>query len=50
MRNVNALMKDGRKVVLVSFLHDPDEARFIEHKLETHLGIADEPVEGEEVR
>ena len=50
VRNVNALMKDGRKVVLVSFLHDPDEARFIEHKLETHLGIADEPVEGEEVR
>jgi hypothetical protein len=49
VRKVNALMKDGRKIVLVSFLHDPDEARFIEYKLESYLGITDHAVAGEEV-
>jgi hypothetical protein len=49
VRSVSALLKDGRKITLVSFLHDADEARFIESKLESHLGIADLPVEGEEL-
>lgn len=44
---VNAYLKDGERRSLVTDLHDPAEALFVEKKLENFLGITDRPIEGE---
>lgn len=48
---LNAIMRDGRKVVLIkSFEHpDPDIAKFVERIIEDQLRIKDQPVMGEVV-
>lgn len=42
-----ALLKDGRKLDLVSSLDSPDIAVFLEQQIETWLKITDQPVAGE---
>lgn len=42
-----ALMKDGRRVSVLTGLGRSDEVLFIEQQLEQHLGIVDQPVAGE---
>lgn len=42
-----ALMRDGRRIKLVSSMDTPEQALFLEQKIERHLGIADRPVAGE---
>ena len=44
---LSAISTDNRKIKLLSGLNSPDEARFLEHKIEEQLGIRDRPVEGE---
>lgn len=44
---VNAVLKDGRSVKLVSVSLERKQALYIEQKLEEKLGIADQPVSGE---
>lgn len=44
---VSAVLRDGRKLPLVRGLPEPDQALFIERRLEEHLGIDDAPVAGE---
>ena len=43
---VNALLKNGQEVKLVS-LTRPEQAAFIEQRIESHLGITNRPVQGE---
>lgn len=45
--SVNVVTPDRRKIELVKSLSGQDQARFLEYKIETVLGIADERVEGE---
>ncbi|WP_394824030.1 hypothetical protein [Pendulispora albinea] len=42
-----ALLTDGRRVLLVPRLPNRDQARFLEHAIEMHLGMVDIPVDGE---
>jgi hypothetical protein len=42
-----ALLRDGKKKVLLSGLDSEDKARFLEARLEAVLGIVDRPVAGE---
>ena len=42
-----AVTREGRKEVLVRSLESPDQARFLEARLEAALGIVDRPVDGE---
>lgn len=42
-----AALKDGKKLKLVSGLHEADQALFLEQEIERHLGIRDQPVAGE---
>lgn len=44
---LNAITRENKKITLLSSLTAPDQVRFLEHKLEEHLGITDVPVEGE---
>jgi hypothetical protein len=44
---VCAVMRDGRKQVVLKGLESADEARFLEHSLERALRIQDRPVAGE---
>ncbi len=44
---VNAALRNGGKLKLLSGLNEVDQALFIEEKLEHHLGIRDRPVRGE---
>ena len=44
---LNAITRGNKKIALLSNLTAPDQVRFLEHKLEEYLGIADIPVEGE---
>ncbi|HAM36277.1 MAG TPA: hypothetical protein DEB40_09455 [Elusimicrobia bacterium] len=44
---VEALLRGGKRVKLVSGLDKPEQALFIEQKIESYLGIADRPVAGE---
>jgi hypothetical protein len=44
---LNALLKDGRKVKLLSGLPEPDQALFIEQRVEERMGIVDVEVGGE---
>ncbi|MCK6546535.1 hypothetical protein L6R52_11855 [Myxococcota bacterium] len=45
--HVSANLSSGRSVMLVEGLPTPDDARFLEHELERHLGIRDQHVPGE---
>ena len=45
--HVHVLLRDGRDLKLLSGLTELQEALYLEHKIETHLGIEDEPVAGE---
>jgi hypothetical protein len=45
--SLNAVLQSGRKLGLVKGLPGADQALFIEHALEKHLGIANRPVPGE---
>jgi hypothetical protein len=45
--HLNAILKDGRKIDLLSNLDSPDIAFFIEGQIETWLHIPDRPVHGE---
>ncbi len=47
---LSALLKDGRKIKLLSNLSKPDTALFIEQQIEKWLKIKDRPVEGEMAR
>ena len=44
---LNAITGENKKIALMSNLTAPDQVRFLEHKLEEHLGITDVPVQGE---
>lgn len=44
---VNAVTKEGRKVILVASLTEQEQALFIEQQIERHLGIKDRHVPGE---
>lgn len=44
---VHAITKDQRKIKLISGLSDPEQALFLEQKIEQHLGIEDRAVAGE---
>lgn len=44
---LSALLKDGRRLDLVSNLETPDLAAFLEQQVEQHLRISDQPVTGE---
>jgi hypothetical protein len=44
---VSAVLRDGSKLPLVGGLPEPDQALFIERRLEEHLDIDDAPVAGE---
>lgn len=45
--SLNAVLHNGRKLALVKGLPAADQALFLEHALEKHLGIANRPVPGE---
>jgi predicted Zn finger-like uncharacterized protein len=45
--SLNAMMKDGRKLSLLTGLPEPEQALFMEQRLEERLGIVDVEVEGE---
>jgi hypothetical protein len=47
---LSALLRDGRKIKLLSNLNKPDTALFIEQRIEKWLKIEDHPVEGEMAR
>lgn len=44
---VQARLKDGREIDLLKGLDEAGHARFLEHRLEQHFGIADRKVAGE---
>lgn len=45
--HLHALLTDGVSVKLVGGLHEPAYARYLEYRLEEHLGLTDRPVDGE---
>ena len=47
---LNAVTQNDRKIKLISNMESPEEARFLERKVEEQLGIRDTPVEGEMAR
>ncbi len=44
---VNAVLRDGRELTLLSGLPESDQAAFIERQLEAHLGLSAGPVAGD---
>jgi hypothetical protein len=44
---VSAVLRDGKRIDLVSDLQSREQARYIEQEVERYLGIADRPVSGE---
>ena len=44
---LNAVLKDGRKLKLLSGLPEPDQALYLEQAIEEHLGIQDRKMRGE---
>jgi hypothetical protein len=46
---LNAVLKTGKKLRLVTALKEPDQALYLEQLLETRLGIVDVAVAGEYV-
>lgn len=44
---LHAVLRGGSRIKLVSGLDSPEQALFLEQKIESHLGIADRPVAGE---
>ncbi|MBI4803297.1 MAG: hypothetical protein HY796_12320 [Elusimicrobia bacterium] len=45
--NLSAVLRDGKRLKLVSGLDTPEKALFLEQQIEGYLGIADRPVAGE---
>ncbi|MCM2266207.1 MAG: hypothetical protein NDI60_00375 [Elusimicrobiales bacterium] len=45
--NLSAVLADGRRIKLISGLDQPEDALFLEQKIEGYIGIADRPVAGE---
>ncbi len=45
--DLSAVMRDGKRLKLVSGLDKPENALFLEQRIEGYLGIADRPVAGE---
>ena len=44
---LSAVLKDGKKLKLLSGLHGADQALYLEQEIERHLGIRDQAVAGE---
>ena len=44
---LSAILAGGKRVKLVSGLDQPEDALFLEQKIEGYLGITDRPVAGE---
>lgn len=45
--SLNAVLQSGRKLALVKGLPEADQALYLEHAIEKHLGITNRPVPGE---
>lgn len=45
--SLSAVMSGGKRLKLISGLDNPEDALFLEQRIESHLGIADKPVAGE---
>lgn len=45
--SVSAVMKSGLKMPILTGLPDADQAQFVEQRIESYLGITDQPVAGE---